>query len=94
MFASVSTWQVVPGALDRLLTMAPQIEHGLRQQQGFQSISVYANRAENTLLIISHWARREDLEADKVHHAQILQSLASVVTELQSEIYEVTNPSL
>ena len=82
------------GALDRLLAMAPQIVHNLPQQHGFQSISIYVNRAENTMLIINQWASREDLEADKANHAQALQSLASMVTEIQAETYEVINLSL
>jgi hypothetical protein len=34
------------------------------------------------------------LMADKPHYAQILQALASVVIEIQSETYELVNPSL
>ncbi len=94
MFAFAVTWQVTPGELEHLLAMTPQIMHSIQQQHGFQSLSIYVNRAENTTLIISHWTSREDLEADKAHHAQVLQSLASVVTEIQSETYEVINLSL
>ena len=89
MFAFAVTWRVVVGGLDQLLAMAPALAQNLQQQHGFQFISLYVNRAENTLLIISHWASLEDLEADKeANHAQTLKDLAAVVTEIQSEIYE------
>lgn len=70
MFAFAVTWQVVPGQLDRLLAQAPQLLRSLQQQHGFQSLAVYVNREEGTMLTISQWASRDDLEADKPHHAQ------------------------
>ncbi len=92
MFAFAATWQVVPGALDRLLAMIPNTIQNMQQQHGFQSLSVYVNRAENTLLTISHWTSLADLEADKPHHTQILKALAPIATEIQSETYELFNP--
>jgi hypothetical protein len=58
--------------------MVPQLLWGLQQQHGFQSLSVYINREVDTLLTISHWASREDLEADQPQRAQSVQALASV----------------
>lgn len=83
------TWQVVPGELERLVAQAPQLLRSLQQQHGFQSLSVYVNREEDTVLTISHWASREDLEADKPHHAQSVKALASVATVRESKTYEL-----
>ena len=55
------------------------------------TLSVYVNREEDTLLTISHWASREDLEADKPHHAQSVKALASVATVRESKTYELVN---
>lgn len=54
MFAFAVTWQVVPGQLERLLAQAPQLLRSLQQQHGFQSLSVYVNREEDTVLTMSH----------------------------------------
>jgi quinol monooxygenase YgiN len=89
MVAFVVTWQVVPGEVERLLAQPPQLLRSLQQQPGFQSLSVYVSREENTVLTIRQWASREDLEADQPHHAQGVKALASVATVKESKIYEV-----
>ena len=91
MFAFAVTWQVVPGELEHLLAQAPQLLRSLQQQQGFQSLSVYVNREEGTMLTISQWASHEDLEADKPHHVQSVQALASVATVREAKTYELVN---
>ena len=91
MVAFAVTWQVVPGELERLLALAPQLLRSLQQRQGFQSFSVYINREEDTLLTISHWASREDLEADQPHHTQSVKALASVATVKEAKTYELVN---
>ena len=91
MVAFAVTWQVVPGELERLLAQAPQLLRSLQQQHGFQSLSVSVNREENTMLTISQWASREDLEADQAQHAQSVKALASVATVIESKTYEVAS---
>ncbi len=91
MVAFAVTWQVVPGELERLLAQAPQLLRSLQQQHGFQSLSVYVNRVEGTLLTISHWASREDLEADRPQHAQSVKALASVATVRESKTYDLVD---
>jgi quinol monooxygenase YgiN len=91
MVAFAVTWQVVPGQLGRLLARAPQLLRSLQQQHGFQSLSVYVNREEGTLLTISQWASREDLEADQPHHEQSVKALASVATVNEAKAYEPVN---
>jgi quinol monooxygenase YgiN len=89
MVAFAVTWQVVPGEVERLLAQAPQLLRSLQHQHGFQSLSVYVNREENTVLTMSQWASREDLEADQLHHAQSAKALASVATVRESKMYEI-----
>ena len=89
MVAFVVTWQVVSGQLERLLAQAPQLLPSLQQQPGFESLSVYVNWEEDTLHTISHWASREDLEADNPHHAQSVKALAKVATVRESKTYEL-----
>ena len=89
MVAFAVTWQVVPGALERLLAQAPQLLRSLQQRPGFQSLAVYVNREEETVLTISHWASREDLKADQPHHAQSVKALASVATVSEAKTYEL-----
>ena len=91
MVAFAVTWQVVPGELERLLAQAPQLLRSLQQQHGFQSLFVYVNREEETVLTISHWASREDLEADQPHHVQSVKALARVATVRESKTYELVN---
>jgi heme-degrading monooxygenase HmoA len=92
MVAFAVTWQVAPGELEHVLARAPQLLRSLQQQHGFQSLSVYVNREEGTMLTISHWASREDLEADKPHHAQSVKALASVARVREANTYELFNP--
>jgi len=89
MVAFAVTWQIVPSELERLLAQAPQLLRNLQQQPGFESLSVYVNREEDTMLTISHWASREDLEADKPNHAQSVKALAKVATVRESKTYEL-----
>ena len=89
MVAFVVTWQVVPGQLELLLAQAPQLLRSLQHQHGFQSLSVYVNREENTLVTMSHWASRADLEADQPHHAQSAKALAPVATVREAKTYEL-----
>jgi len=89
MVAFVVTWQVIPGEVERLVAQVPQLVRSLQQQHGFQSLSVYVNREEDTVLTMSQWASREDLEADKPQHAQSVQALASVATVRESKTYEL-----
>ena len=91
MVAFAVTWQVAPGALEHLLAQTPQLLLSLQQQHGFQSLSIYANRDEDTVLTISYWASREDLEADKPHHAQSAKALASLATVREAKTYELVN---
>lgn len=89
MVAFAVTWQVVPGQLERLLAQAPQLLRSLQQQHGFQSLAVYANREDDTVLTISQWASREDLEADQPHHAQSVHALAALATVREAKTYEL-----
>ena len=89
MIAFAVTWQVVPGEVERLVAQAPQLLQSLQHQHGFQSLSVYVNWEENTMLTISQWTSREDLEADQLHHAQSAKALASVATVREANTYEL-----
>lgn len=85
------TRKVVPGELDGLLGMVPNLVRNLEQQRGFQGMKVYVNREESTLLTISQWASPEDLEADREYHQQTARLLASKTTIIKEETYEVVN---
>jgi quinol monooxygenase YgiN len=85
------TMKVIPSELDRLLGMMPDFVRSMEQQHGFQGMKVYANRAESTLLSISHWASPEALEANKKYHQQTAPLLAAMGTILKEETYEVVN---
>jgi quinol monooxygenase YgiN len=85
------TWKVVPGEFEGLLALTPKIVQSLEQQRGFQGIKLYVNRSESTLVTISQWARPEDLEADREHHQQAVQLVASMATVAKTETYEVVH---
>lgn len=91
MVAFAVTRQVVPGELERLLALAPQLLRSLQYERDFQSLAVYVNREESTMLTIGRRASRDDLEADIPHHAQSAKALASVAMVRASNTYELVN---
>jgi heme-degrading monooxygenase HmoA len=65
MFARSTRVEVSPDKLDALVGLVRSAVEGLRQRDGYRSISVVANREEGYARIVSQWETREALQASE-----------------------------
>jgi heme-degrading monooxygenase HmoA len=89
MFAHVVTAQAEAEGFDDLTRMVRQGLPGIPQQPGFRGFYLLRDPESDTLMTISLWETREDLQAS-VARAAGQTAIAAAVTGLRTDTYEVT----